>query len=491
MFTSLFNQRSLRHTLILHVVLPVVALLGILLALAMSVIADFAEERLQGDLRLVARAVELPLARALESGDREQLYNNLESIFDLSEVYSAYVFDVQGQRLASFGTVSPSPSQASRAVSLTVFGEEEFDQYERISGRDVYSFFLPLFDATGQPNGLLQVTRRRSDIERQLAMLRTWSWSAAALLLLLLLGSLLLAHQRAIGQPLTQLLASMNRVRAGDNAHRATANGPSELRTLAHGLNAMLDAIAAAQQQTRVEQAARQQIADQLKQSESMVLLGQIAGGVAHELGAPLSVVDGRALRLLRHCDSDATRHELDAIRDQAGRMRQLIEQLLSFGRNSREPFTWIALPELFTRSLATLLTDRERVTCNTGPDVQLWGSMSALEQALGNLLRNALQASPTEQVRTGWYLPAHTTDTNKALVCLFVEDQGPGIPLDMQTRMFEPFVTTKRPGEGSGMGLAIVRRIVADHEGNIRVASDDTGTRFELCLPLVPETKQ
>src|SRR5690606_9091954 len=98
---------------------PVVVLLALLLALASAVVEDLLETNLQRDLRQVARAVHLPVARALESSDEEQLTDSLESIFALSEVYGVYVLDEDGELVASVGSVQPSESQSFRAVALS------------------------------------------------------------------------------------------------------------------------------------------------------------------------------------------------------------------------------------------------------------------------------------------------------------------------------------------------------------------------------------
>ena len=476
-------SRNLRTALLIRVVLPVFLMLGLLLVVALEIVAQLTEERLQRDLQQVARAVQMPVAQALERSDLEQLSNSLESIFDINEVYGAYVFDVNGVRLVSFGSVRPSQSQTYRAVELTVDIEQEFDQYEQISGRDVYSFFLPLFDTAGRPNGLLQVTRRRSDIESELTLLRRWAWSGFGVLLAVMLGSLMWTHHRVIGKPVTRLLDSMRRVESGDSHYRAPMDGPREIRQLAGRLNSMLDSIQTAEAQARSELEARQVMAGKLRHAETMAVLGQLSGGVAHELGAPLSVVDGRAARLLRNCDKEEERRELEAIRTQVSRMSALVEQLLSFGRNSRAPMEEVDVAELFERVFRYAREEGWEPELLPGETVSVRGDMMSLEQALGNLLRNACQACPDGRVRAGWQLEADHR------VSLFVEDAGPGIAEDMRHQIFEPFVTNKMPGEGSGMGLAIARRVASDHSGDISVAESPLGgARFVMSLPVSQE---
>jgi signal transduction histidine kinase len=474
-FRNMF--RSLRSVLMLQVAVPVLLLLGIMLAVGLTLIGQFVESRMQRDLQLVARTIHLPIAQALERRDLSQLQNSMASVFGITEVYGAYVFDKYGQRLSSFGAVNPTREQASEALEQIADGE--FAQYERIRGRNVYSFFMPIFDAAGQPNGLLQVTRRRSDIEQELTQLNYWAWGGFALVSMLILGILAFAHQRAIGRPMQHLLASMRRVSEGEQTHRAGSDGPLEINQLALGLNGMLDAIDAANARALAQREAREMMAEKLRQSETLAALGQLSAGVAHELGAPLSVVDGRASRLLRRTAVTADQQELQEIRNQAARMTSIIQQLLRFGRSSRAEKRKLAVAPLIARAVALLDGNAGLIRVHEGPTATITGDALSLEQALMNLLRNACQACPQGPVEIYWQ-----TDTQH--LDIVIDDAGPGIPSELRAQIFEPFVTTKIPGEGSGLGLAIVKRVLRDHQAAIALIDSRLGgASFRLRFPL------
>lgn len=478
---------NLRVVLILQVALPVLVLLAIILGVALGVIGHFTEERLQRNLQILAQAVSVPVSEALERGDSEQLENSLSSVFDMSEVYGAYLFDRDGRQLVSLGTVNPSRSQADEALRQTEGGE--FAQYERIDGRNVYSYFLPLFDRSGQPNGLLQVTRRRSDIENELSQLQLWSWAGFGLLSLLVLGTIIKTHQRSIGQPLERLLISMRTVESGVRKHRAEIDGPQEVKQLAIGLNGMLNAIEQAEARAALQRTERESMAEKLRQTETLAALGQLSAGVAHELGAPLSVVDGRARRLQRRLTSDQDQSELADIRAQAGRMTSIIQQLLSYGRRSRAEQRTLSVTALTQRALALIQSEEAagQVLLIPGPETSITGDSLSLEQALVNLMRNGLQASPGGQVRLSWSLAASTQTPDQEQIILYVEDDGPGVQEDQHGQLFEPFYTTKPPGEGSGLGLAIVSRVMREHNGVVRLGESTLGgARFELIMPTV-----
>ncbi len=474
-FPSIFS--NLRLVLIMQVALPVLLVLAAILAIGLSMVGQFIEERMQRDLQQVARTIHLPVSQALEREDLDQLQNSMASVFGITEVYGAYLFDAKGKRLSSFGVVNPTKEQATDALEQIVQGE--FAQYERIRGQNVYSFFMPLFDATGQPNGLLQVTRRRSDIDRELTELKYWAWGGFALVSLIILGVITFSHQRAIETPLQRLVESMRRVSQGDRHHRAAEQGPIEISQLAQGLNGMLNAIEQAEKSEAQQRSAREQMAERLRQTETMAALGQLSAGVAHELGAPLTVVDGRASRLLRRIDNEKDVNELNDIRQQAARMTSIIQQLLSFGRSSRAEMRDLDVLSLVERSQALLADQGYQIKLIEGPKAITKGDSLSLEQALVNLLRNACQACPAGPVELSWQVDEQ--------IHIHIDDAGPGITDDQQSQVFEPFVTTKAPGEGSGLGLAIVQRIMREHQGEVKLTHSPLGgARFSLILPLI-----
>lgn len=472
-----FSLNNLRLVLILQVALPVLLVLGLVLGISFSAIGEFVEQRMQRDLRLVARTIHLPVSQALQRRDLAQLQNSMASVFSQAEVYGAYLFNAQGERLSSFGVVNPTRRQATEAIKKAHKGE--FAQYEQIRGRRVYSFFMPIFDEFGRPNGLLQVTRRRSDIDNELVSLRMWGWGAFASVAILMMGIISFAHQRAIGRPLNQILGSMRQVSAGDHRHRATPEGPKELKQLATGLNRMLDAIEAAEKRESTQRRAREVMAERLRHSETMAALGQLSAVVAHELGAPLTVVDGRANRLLRRDLEPGMARELNTIRDQVQRMTSIVQQLLNFGRNSHNNKQHLQVSSIVNKAVGAMAEQGHAINIAASTDVTFHADALSVEQALLNLMRNACQACPDKEVRVSW-----ETAADKLLI--HIDDAGEGIEQARQQEIFKPFVSSKQPGEGSGLGLAIVKRVMREHDGDVSLSDSPLGgARFTLRFSL------
>ena len=472
---------SLRWALILRVLLPLLVAMTAVTTLGLRTLETAIENQMQEDVELVARAIRLPISDSLERGEEENVRQALESVFRIGRVYGAYVYDADGDVVAAVGAVNPRG--ASAEVADRAADGERGGDYEQIEGQEVYSFFEPLTDSGGRIAGLLQVTRRGSDFQDDIGRLRLQAYAfigvaSAVITLLLLVG-----HRGAIGRHLGNLAASMSRIEGGDRAHRAAGDGPKEVRALSTAFNTMLDSMRSAEQEIAQRRQEQARLEDELRQAEKLAAIGRLAAGVAHELGTPLSVIDGKAQRVLRHTDADSSQHRsLHQIRREVGRMEHIVRQLLEFARTSRHRGLRRVRLHDIASAAATALEDlaRERGASirvdSAAPGPELYADPVRIEQVLVNLLRNALQAGATT-VAVAW-------DERVDGVEVRIEDDGPGIPEQLRPRLFEPFFTTKAVGEGTGLGLAVAHGIITEHGGSIAVeASDQGGARFRLLL--------
>jgi two-component system cell cycle sensor histidine kinase/response regulator CckA len=227
----------------------------------------------------------------------------------------------------------------------------------------------------------------------------------------------------------------------------------------------------------------------QLRQSQKMEAIGQLAGGIAHDFNNILTVIQGFALTLLEGendpvARESATRHIVQAVDRAAG----LTRQLLAFGRRQVMQPQHVDLNELVT-SLATMV--RRVLGEEIDLQLQLWpvalpihADRGLIDQVLMNLVINARDAMPAGGVIR---VETHsTTSPQGASALVRVIDNGSGIPEDHLQRIFDPFFTTKAAGKGSGLGLATAFGIVAQHNGRIEVSSRvGRGSTFEVMLPL------
>lgn len=482
--SRLLQRYTLKTALLLFVLVPFVLLMGFSGWYTLQKLEQQVETRMQEDIELVARAIRLPLSHALEVGRIGGIEQALASAFHIDRVYGVYVYDENGKQIASSGTRKAQVT-SDRAAELASSGgrRTEFDQ---AGGEKIFSYFLPLTDSGGRINGLLQVTRRGSDFQHYINEVRMEVLVALGGTCLVLIPIVFFGHYRAVGRYLRDIDRSMMRIGAGESEHRVPEGGPAELRTLSRGINAMVDRMVHTQAQIERQRAREMELRLRLERSEKLAAIGRLASGVAHELGSPISTIDGKAQRILRRGDlNERMRESLDQIRAEVRRMEYIIHQLMDFGRRNPLQYQLIRSDTLAhsVRDQISAEIELRKITVTLhgpepGPQIEV--DAMRIEQALGNLLRNAVQAAAS-RVRLSW-------SRQDEHILFTVEDDGPGIDSEQQKHLFEPFYTTKPVGEGTGLGLAVVHAAVSDHRGTIEIdrSPDLGGARFHIVLDAV-----
>jgi signal transduction histidine kinase len=252
------------------------------------------------------------------------------------------------------------------------------------------------------------------------------------------------------------------------------------------------------------ETTARIATVEQLRHRDRLAMVGQISSGIAHEIGTPLNVIAGRA-RLITEPDAtlDETRTHAVAILEQSERVASIIRQLLDFARRRGPQRDQTNLLDLAARVLGMLrpLASKRQVELildeHSVPATAPFDAMQ-IEQALGNLVLNAIQAITEEgRVRVAVCkihkaAPAELGGRSGEYAVLKVEDNGTGIAKENIAQIFEPFFTTHSAGEGTGLGLSITTEIIRDHGGWIEVESEQwKGSLFTVFLPMSPQVEK
>jgi PAS domain S-box-containing protein len=230
----------------------------------------------------------------------------------------------------------------------------------------------------------------------------------------------------------------------------------------------------------------QKRLESQLIQSEKMAAIGQLAAGIAHELRNPLAIVMN-ALYDLGHILDGANTEVTEDLRiaeEEIGRAQAIIKNLLEFSRESGAELETLDVNELLTRTLQLMqkyLQDNGvRVHTDLGPIPPCLANANAMRQIALNLITNAVQAMPL-----GGDLTVRTATAGANLIRIEVRDTGVGIPAEHLQDIFNPFYTTKAPGQGTGLGLSVVHSILRRYQGEIRVASEvGAGTTFTIDLP-------
>ena len=244
-----------------------------------------------------------------------------------------------------------------------------------------------------------------------------------------------------------------------------------------------------------------QLVEEQLRQAQKMEAVGQLAGGIAHDFNNLLQVINGHTeLALAELGDHPTLRPDLEEVARAGSRAARLVSQLLAFSRRQRMKPMSLDLNEVLgelTKMLRRVIGEHIHLEFRPADELGAFrGDRGMIEQVVMNLCVNARDAmrgggrltlETSVQSLDEIFCRRHAWARPGRFVTLSVIDTGCGMSPESRARIFEPFYTTKEPGQGTGLGLATVYGIVRQHEGIVHVESEpDHGTAFRLLFPAI-----
>lgn len=338
------------------------------------------------------------------------------------------------------------------------------------------------------------------------------SW-IALVTILLMTAALYLVLQRLVYQPLENLLAAMEKAQKGNLEIKiAEKEKPDEFGILSNNFNKMISQI---QQMTDERKKQNEILQEKVKEAtaelldknelletanlelfhssrkmsemERLVAVGQNAAQFAHEVGTPLNLISGH-VQLLQNSlpENSLETKRLQTITTQIERIEKIVREMLDRTRFDKTEHqvvnlnrvlkkTLEAVEPILTESKVDLLTD----FADELPDI--YGNSERLQQVFLNLFKNSLDAMPN-----GGTLSISTSENNEKVVVEF-SDNGMGMSEETASKIFQPLFTTKQRGQGTGLGLVIVKQILDEHNTQISVKSSlREGTKFDLLFPKI-----
>jgi signal transduction histidine kinase len=221
------------------------------------------------------------------------------------------------------------------------------------------------------------------------------------------------------------------------------------------------------------------------RRREALAAVGEMAAGLAHEVRNPLGALRGAAQVLASGTTAARSREMLEVIQDETGRLGRVVGDFLDYARPAppqREPVDVAELTRRVLRSASAAGLSLRAELQVTSEATRALGDPDQLQRAFANLVQNASEAAGP-----GGFLRIEVGRDGSGRVTIRFQDNGPGIPPEQMARLFQPFHTTK-PG-GTGLGLALVHRVVESHGGELRVdGRPGLGAAFTLALPGVAE---
>ena len=470
------------------------------------------------------------------SGDLQVILNQAAAGIGVT---SFKVADPEGSILAGtrdrdVGTTSdPFLIRALKTGAIVVPGQVTGKLPESASGS--WTFAAPVFKG-GVLMGAFSVTYPLENLGVILRLHRKLIYTFAVIdgLMIVLFGGWLIG--RVAISPMVRISKGAEALAAGDYDARVKVQGPREIVALAAAFNAMAERVQAAvrKQEEHLEalESTNWELVTtqrEMVRVEKLASVGHLAAGIAHEIGNPLSAILGYASILLREEKDPEARLYLGYIEKETERIQRIIRDLLEFSRPRDVQVEELRVNEL-VKSTVDLVTPQQIFRfvgvkmSLTDQDPLISGDIHQLQQIIINILLNAAQAMEGEgnlEIRTestvlkmgeGTVPRRRATDFQRRItdsrnedyvamrssvmdtpilkegdraVAIVIKDSGGGILPEIADRIFDPFYTTKGPGEGTGLGLAIAHGIVEAHGGRLWMENPEGGgAMFTVLLP-------
>lgn len=390
---------------------------------------------------------------------------------------TAYVLDPKKNMIHA--SIADLPSHPARYLQETTFARSGYLDW--VSGKNTYFgsywtlFLKPNFL---YPEWIILVGESADDVFAPISRFRKAFWLICVLSLGMVFFLSFSLIRKNLG-PMEILKDATRKIADGDLGHEVRIDSGDEFESLAASFNEMGAKVRESQ--------------GLLVRAAKLSTMGQMSAGIMHEIKQPLTAVSGILQLALLDQPTPESRKRLEAAMTAVDRLNGILARFKSFSRMSEEPMYPLSLKEVADQVTALLehqlFMGQTRLLVRHEENLpRILGENQPLQQVLSNLLINAADALENKK---GERVIEIRTYSREGKVFLDVEDNGCGIPKEIQKKIFDPFFSTKPPEKGTGLGMAIIESILDKHHASIELMSEaGAGAKFTICFPALVSPK-
>lgn len=460
---------------------------------------DILIRKMKAEVRSTGRTLEIALEKISQLEEMKGVQNLIDALTEHGRTIGVIVYYQGENRTFRSRSLKNGMEGYFALVQRSIHEnqiQEDFGIYKKIP---VFSYTFPFHDSSGGTVGAVSILQSTSFMEDEIAKVK---WNIGIMIFLLIVGTVALVlwgTRKWVSQPIAKLVRATKNLSQGNLNFRVDLPEGDEISVLAQAFNQMAEDLKRSQERLIQEGESRLDLERSLRQSEKLATVGQLASGLAHEIGTPLNIIYGRAELIQRRLeDKDELKRNLAIILHQTERITRIVRQLLDMVRKKKLERRVVHLSPILETTLDFLDHQIQKQKVQVVKDFQddllpVIGDPDQIQQVFLNLLLNATQSMPGGgklriSALSKMMSKKGLENIQRQYIEVGIEDTGSGMEKDVLENIFQPFFTAKETG--TGLGLTVCQGIVQDHEGWIEVESKvGEGSVFKVYLPSCQET--
>lgn len=452
---------------------------------------DALRTTMQNEVRAHAYTLQIALEEHYAAGREigaEQLIGRLVANPGL---YNVILFDQTGAPAFPLEQSRDRSGSRDASVAQAIAARRMIERLHRVNGSECFSLIMPIRMGAGR-QGAFEINQPLTSVEADISSAQFDYLASRMLSVVLMLLIVVAIMTYGLARPIKKLLECVRAIGRGDLSSRILLSSKyGEISELATEFNRMAEQLAQQRDAAAREAAQRLALERELRHRDRLSLLGRMAASIAHEMGTPLNVIDGRVAQLQETADApvELKQRNLTIIRTQVQRIARFVRQILNLAHPQqlhRGPIDLNALLAAIIELLeAEARRSRVEIEFLAGSPVEVDADQDLLQQVFLNICLNGIQAMKDGGRLKIEIAQEEAMKDGRPYIAVRISDTGQGIAAEYLEQIFDPFFTTKDVGEGTGLGLALTQQIVEEHGGWIEAANGENGGAvFSVFLP-------